>query len=136
MVLINCDPFHSFSFLFISYSLKQLFRSVHQIFTKSIRKGTYVLEFFLKKQRMQAVKKGLNQSFFPLKTVKFFRTASFQNNFRWMFLFREVGLTWSCQSNKCLIWLTKQINTFTSNQSYLVKYLVQKKPEDSTVKCL
>ena len=53
-----------------------------------------------------------------------------------MFLFREVGLTWPCQSNKCLIWLTKQINTFTSNQSYLVKYLVQKKPEDSTVKCL
>ena len=91
MLLINCDPFHSFSFPFIRY----FFKTAVQKYSPELRechKKTPVLVFFLKKQRLQVFKKGLRQSFFSVKFVKFFRTTLFWNKFRRMFLFQGLAL--------------------------------------------
>ena len=70
---IHYDLSHSFSFPFICY----FFKISVQKYPFEYHKKTPVLEFFLKKQRLQVFKKGLRQSFFPVKFVKFFRTTFF-----------------------------------------------------------
>ena len=57
-----------------------------------VTKKTPVLEFFLKKQRLRVFKKGLHQSFFPVKFVNFSEQLFSRTTFGECFCFRG----WPC----------------------------------------
>ena len=86
---MNCDPFHSL-FLLLTISLKQLFRSALQNFAKV--KKRLVMEFFSESHRLQLIKKGLHQRFFPETFVNFFRKILSRTTFSECFCFGD----WPC----------------------------------------
>ena len=75
MLLINCGPFHSFNFPFICYFSKTAGQKYYPELSECHKKTPVLV--FLKKQRLQVFKKGLDQSYFAVKFVGFFRIAFF-----------------------------------------------------------
>ena len=120
ILLINCDPSESV-FLLLTISLKQLLRSALQNFVKVKRKDLW----------WSSSSKGTccnlsRKDFIKGLSCEIFQNNSFQNNFRRMFLFRELALRRPIKTKS--IWfgsLNKKI-PLTSNRSYLVKQLFQK----------
>ena len=72
MLLIDCDPFHSFSFPFICY----FFEAAAQKCSPQLCENTCI-GVLLKKAEAVSFVKRVYQSFFLAKFVKFFITAFF-----------------------------------------------------------
>lgn len=109
--------FHSF-FLSLAISLKQLYRNVLQNFAKVMRKQL----------RWSSSSKGTGSNlsgrvfikgYFLWQFLKFFRTASFQSNFRRMFW----GLALRSPIKTASIWFCwlDKYTPLTSNHKYFVK---------------
>ena len=71
MLVINGGPFHSLFFTVQKCSL-ELWES---------HKKRFVMEFFFLIHRLQLIKKGLHQRFFPVPFLKFFRTIPSRRTF-------------------------------------------------------
>ena len=83
--------------------------------------------FFFKKQRLQVFKKGLHQSLFPCEICEIFHNSFLLEQLSANVSVSRGGSAHPYQSNKYLIWLTEQMNTFINNQSYFMKQLLLKK---------
>ena len=131
-MLINCDPSHSV-FLLLTISLKQLLRSALQNFVKVKRKDLWWSSSSkgtcCNISRKDFIK-GLS-----CEICEIFQNNSFQNNFRRMFLFRELALRRSIKTKSIWFGSLNKETPLTSNQRYLVKQLFQKKSKYSAVTC-
>ena len=103
---------HSVSLLF-AISLKPMFRSVLQNLAK-----TPVLQLFLIKSEAVNIQERTSK-ILSCRVCEIFQNSFFLEQLSANVSVSGVGAAQPYQSNKYLIWLNKQINTLTSNQSYL-----------------
>ena len=113
LLLINCDPFHSFSFPFSCY----FFEAAAQKCSPELCENTCI-GVLHKKTEIASIHETTSSKFLSCKICKIFQNSFFREQLS------ANGQVQSYQSNKYLICLTKQINTLTSNQSYFVKKVI------------
>ena len=124
MLLIKTPSIHSVFPLF-AISLKQLFRSILQNFADVIRKCLYWCSSL--KTKAANIQEKTSSKFLSCEICEIFQNRFFLEQLSANVSVSGVGPAQPYQSNKDLIWLTKQINTLTSNQSYFVKQLLPSK---------
>ena len=100
-------------FLLFAISLKPMFRSVLQNFAKAP-----VLELFLIKSEAANIQERTSK-ILSCRVCKIFQNSFFLEQLSVNVSISGVGAAQPYQRNKYLIYLNKQINTLTSNQSYL-----------------
>ena len=120
LLLINCDPFHSFSFPFICY----FFEAAAQKCSLELCENTCIGILLKKKTEVASIHEATSSKFLSCKICEIFHNSFFLEQLSANVSVSGVGPVQSYQSNKYLIWLTKQINTLTSNQSYFVKQVI------------
>ena len=119
LLLINCDPFHSFSFPFTCY----FFEAAAQKCSPELCENTCI-EVLYKKTEVASIHETTSSKFFSCKICEIFQNSFFLEQHSTNVSVSGVGPAQPYQSNKYLIWLTNQINTLTSNQSYFVKQVI------------
>ena len=115
MLLINCDPFHSFSFPFICY----FFEAAAQKCSPELHENT--CNGVLLKKRGCKFHETSSSKFLSCEMCEIFQNSVFLEQLSANVSVSGVGPAQPYQSSKYLIWLTKQINTLTNNQSYILK---------------
>ena len=119
LLLINCDPFHSFSFPFICY----FFEAAAQKRSPELCENTCIGDLH-KKTEVSSIHETTSSKFLSCKICEIFQSSFFLEQHWPNVSVWGVGPAQPYQSSKYVIWLTKQINTLTSNQSYFVKQVI------------
>ena len=119
MLLINCDPYHSLSFPFICY----FFEAAAQKCSTKLYENTCI-GVLLKKTDVVSVHETTSSKFLSCKICEIFQNSFFLEQLSASVSVPGVDPAQPYQSSQYLIWLAKQINTLTSNQSYFVKQVI------------
>ena len=106
MLLVNCDPFRSFSFSFIC--------------SPELCENT-CNGVLLKKAEAANIQERISSKFLSCKICEIFQNSFLLEQLSMNVSVSGVGPAQPYQSNKYLIWITKGTNTLTSNQSNFVK---------------